>query len=164
MSEKRGRKSNSKMRFKAEAEIISKYGTLSARKIAELLKSEYGMVVSHTTVVADLKHDLDALSEPELKNKKANILAVIEELAALAESIAKNDVNSKIKLSAMDTYTKIVKTQADVLKKFEEAKLNTQHHTRPIYHIFIGKPELTDLKKLEKKAKKDGNENGEGEL
>lgn len=153
---KRGRKPNAKIRFKAEAEIIAKHGTLSVRKIAELLKNEYGMVVSHTTVSADLKNDLDALSEPELKNKKSNILATIEELAGLAEDIAKKDIDSRVKLSAMDTYTKIVKTQADVLRKFEEAKLANQKHVRPIYNIFIGKPRLADLKKIRKGAKKNG--------
>lgn len=152
---KRGPKSNSRLRYKAEAEIIAKHGTMSARKISELLKTEYGMIVSHTTVNDDLKKDLDALSDTELKNKKTTILNGIEVLANDAYNIARTDQNNKIRLSAMDTYTKIVKTQADVLKKFEEVKMSTKHHLRPIYNIFIGKPKEADLSKIKKETKND---------
>lgn len=156
---KRGRKSNSKSRFKAEAEIIAKHGTLSSRKIVEILKSDYGIVVTHATVNEDLKHDLDALSEPELKNKKSNIMATIEELADDAFNIAKTDESNKVKLSAMETYTKIVKTQAEVLRKFEEAKLEKVKQLRPVLNIFIGEPALADLSKIKKEGiKKDGKE------
>lgn len=154
---KRGRKSNSKARYKAEAEIIAKHGTLSSRKIATILKSDYGIVVTHATVNEDLKHDIDTLSEAELKNKKTGILADIEELADDAFSIAKSDPNNKIRLSAMDTYTKVIKTQADVLRKFEEAKLERVKQLRPIYNIFIGQPTEADLSKIKKEeAIKDG--------
>lgn len=151
---KRGRKSNSKARYKAEAEIIAKHGTLSSRKIVEILKSDYGIVVTHATVNDDLKHDLDALSESELKNKKSGIMADIEELAEDAFNIAKTDENNKIKLSAMETYTKIVKTQAEVLRKFEEAKLERVKQLRPVFNIFIGDPMEADLSKIKKKEAK----------
>jgi len=151
---KRGRKSNSKARYKAEAEIIAKHGTLSSRKIAELLKKDYGIVVTHATVIDDLKHDLDVLSEPELKNKKSNIMATIEELAEDAFNISKTDESNKVRLSAMETYTKIVKTQAEVLRKFEEAKLAQVEQIRPIYHVFIGEPTQADLSKIKKEEAK----------
>lgn len=154
---KRGRKSNSKARFKAIAEIIAKHGTLSSRKIAALLKSDYGIVVTHATVNDDLKHDLDTLSESELKNKKTGIMADIEELATDAFNIAKTDESNKVRLSAMDTYTKVIKTQAEVLRKFEEAKLERVKQLRPIYYVFIGEPTEADLSKIKRKeAKKDG--------
>lgn len=103
-----------------------------------------------------MKHDLDSLSEPELKNKKSSILASIEELAEDAFNISKTDENNKIKLSAMETYTKIVKTQAEVLRKFEEAKLERVKQLRPVYNIFIGEPTEADLSKIKKEgAKKD---------
>ena len=153
---KRGRKSNSKARYKAEAEIIAKHGTMSSRKIAELLKKDYGIVVTHATVNDDLKHDLDVLSEAELKNKKSNILGTIEELAEMAENIARTDDNNKIRLTAIDTYTKVVKTQAEVLRKFEEAKLEKVKQLRPIHYIFIGEPKEADLSKIKKEVKEDG--------
>jgi len=148
---KRGPKNNSKSRYRAEAEIIAKHGTLSSRKIAELLKKDYGIVVTHATVNDDLKHDLDTLSESELKNKKTGIMADVEELADDAFNIAKTDESNKVRLSAMDTYTKVIKTQAEVLRKFEEAKLEKVKQLRPIYYIFIGKPEEADLSKIKKK-------------
>lgn len=160
MSETRGRKSNAKMRFRAEAEIIAKHGTLSARKIREILKTEYGIAASHTTIMSDLKHDLDALTEEEIDNKKSNILANIEELAELAYNIAKTDSDSRLRLSAMDTYNKIIKTQAEVLKKFEEAKLNRAKQVRPQYHIYIGQPTAADLKKIEKEEQKELTDEG----
>ena len=151
---KRGRKSNSKARYKAEAEIIAKHGTLSSRKIAELLKHDYGIVVTHATVNDDLKHDIETLSESDLKNKKGGIMADIEELAEDAFNIAKTDESNKVRLSAMDTYTKIVKTQAEVLRKFEEAKLERVKQLRPIIHVFIGEPTEADLSKIKKEGVK----------
>ena len=152
---KRGRKSNSKMRYKAEAEIIAKHGTLSSRKIAKLLETEYGIVASHASVNADLKHDLDTLTEPELKNKKSGILSNIEELAEDAFNISKVDLNNKVRLSAMETYTKVVKTLAEVLRKFEDAKIERAKQLRPIYNVFIGEPALADLSRIKKEEKKD---------
>jgi len=159
---KRGPKSSSKSRFKAEAEIIAKHGTMSSRKIAELLKTDYGIVVTHATVNDDLKHDLDSLSESELKNMKQGIMANIEELATDVYNISKTDPNNKIRLSAVETYTKVIKTQAEVLKKFEEAKLERVKQLRPIYNIFIGEPTEADLSKIKKEEKdKNGTEENE---
>ena len=147
------------MRYQAIADIIAKYGTLSSRKISEILKKDYGMVVSHATINADLKKDLEALTEDELQNKKGHILETVEELTTQAYNIAMTDENSKTRLSAMDTYTRLVKTNAEVIKKFEEAKMQLTEQQRPIYNIFIGKPRKADLSKIKDIVNKESEKN-----
>jgi len=147
---KAGRKSDThtKMRYKAIAEIIANHGTMSSRKIAEILKKDYGIAVSHATVNEDLKKDLEALTADDLRNKKGHILETVEELAEQAYNIAMTDENNKTRLSAMDTYARLMKTNAEVIKKFEEVKLKMTEADRPIYNIFIGKPREADLSKI----------------
>ena len=141
-------------RWRAEAELIAKHGTLSARKLAELLKIEYGIVVSHVTVLKDLEYELDSLTEPEIEGKKSHILDSIEELSKIAYKIATGDEDARIRLSAMETYRKLMESRGNILTKFEEAKIKLKDKEKPIYNVFIGKPKEADLEKLKKEDEK----------
>lgn len=151
----RGKGADSGLRYKAIAEIIAKYGTLSSRRISKILQDEYGIVISHATVADDLKKDLATLSKTEINNKKSNILKSIETLANTAYGIAIGSKDDKVRLQAMDTYNRIVKTQAAVLKTFEEVKMKMQEIEKPIYNVFIGKPKEADLSKILKEEEDD---------
>lgn len=153
--------------YAAIADIIAKHGTISARKIAEYLKKDYGIKRSHTMILKDLKKDLDSLSKKDINNKKGHILKNIEELAQQCYNLAMAADDDNVRLRAMDTYNKIVKTQASVLSTFEKAKVKLAQAEKPTYNIFIGEPREADLKKIEKlKAQEeeledDDNENNE---
>jgi len=146
---------NSKMRWKAEAEIIAKYGTMSTRKIAAKLKEEYGITVSHITVGKDLKLDLSALSFEDIDNKKSHILDTLEELATIAFNMAKTDDDSSVKLRAMDTYRKLMESRGTILTKFEQAKMQMQDIDKPVYNIFVGEPREADLSRIKKIQKEE---------
>lgn len=145
-----------KTRWRAEAELIGKHGTLSSRKLAELLKAEYGIVVSHMTVAKDLELDLKNITMNDIEEKKSHILSSLEELAEMAFNMAKTEIDGRVKLASMETYRKLMESRASVLNKFEEAKLKMNESQRPVYNVFIGKPKEADLKKL-KETKKDAN-------
>jgi hypothetical protein len=150
---------NQQIRWNAEAQLIAKHGTMSSRKLAELLKAEYGIVVSHMTVQKDLDLDLQSISLDEIEEKKGHILSSLEELATIAFTMAKGEPDGRVKLAAMETYRKLMDSRANILTHFEEAKLKMNESQRPIYQVFIGKPKETDLKKLVEKEKNATNPN-----
>lgn len=137
-----GRKGNAKQRYRAEVELISKYGNLSSREMADKLYEEYGIKVSHGQVNIDLKRDIEALSEDKLKNKKTGLLNELDEMIQAALEISRHDELSSNRLKAMDTYRKLVESKAKILKVFEEVRLQAREQERPVYKISIGKPEI----------------------
>lgn len=148
-SRKSGPQSNTAIRHKAIVEIMSKYDTISPTKIVEYLKTDYGIETTRQTVTDDLKKDLETLTADELKNRKTGILSSIDELTQAAKEIALNMTeDAKVRLSAMTAYSNLVKTHAEVLKKFEQASIALKAGERPVYNILIGKPSKADLEKL----------------
>jgi len=141
--------------YAAIADIIAKHGTISARKISEYLKKDYGIKRSHTMILRDLKKDLDSLSKKDIDNKKGHILKNIEELAKQCYNMAMAAGDDNVRLRAMDTYNKIIKTQASVLSTFEKAKVKLAQAEKPTYNIFIGEPREADLSEIEKIRKKE---------
>ena len=150
-----GRKGNAKMRYRAEAELISKYGELSSRQLAEKLYEEYGIEVSHAQVNNDLKHDVAAFSDEELEDKKSGLLVELEELIDAARNISKTDPNNNTRLKAMETYNRLIKTQADILCQFEKVKLKAKEQQRPIYKVKVEKPTIATKENV-KGQKNDG--------
>lgn len=141
--------------YAAIADIIAKHGTISARKISEYLKKDYGIKRSHTMILRDLKKDLDSLSKKDIDNKKGHILQNIEKLAEQCYNMALAADDENVRLRAMDTYNKIIKTQASVLSTFEKAKVKLAQAERPTYNIFIGEPREADLRAIEKIKKQE---------
>lgn len=162
---KRGPQYDTQIRLRAIASIIEKYGTTSPTEILNLLKEEHGIITTRQTVTADLKKDLDALDDTELKNQKTTILSTIKELAEIAEKISKNpNEDSRVRLTAMNTYSQMVKTQAEVLKKLQEAKVELSQAERPVHHIHIGRPKMVTKEELanEEKIKEDADTDDAG--
>lgn len=134
---------DTKVRWRAIIDIISKYGSVSPTEIVRYLKQEYGIDVSRQTVINDLKKDLDNLTTDDLQSIKTGILNQLDELIQIAYSKAKSDdVKS---LSAMNTYNKLIKTKADIVNSFEKMRLEMLEKDRPQYNIIIGIPKEVDL-------------------
>lgn len=127
-----------KMRWKAITEIIAKYGTTSPTEICNYLKSEYAIETTRQTVTTDLKNDLENMNFEDFKNIKSKMLGEIEELIQLTYARAKS--GNKDALKAAEVYNRLFKTKAEVVKRFEEMKLDMVKKDRPIYNIIIGKP------------------------
>jgi hypothetical protein len=137
---KPGRKGNAQVRYRAEAALIAKYGSMSTRQLADKLYEEYGLKVSHGQVSLDLKQDIESLSEKEIDEKKSSLLKELEDTIEAAKNISRTDENNNTRLKAMDTYNKLIQTQAKILAEFEKIKMQLQEKERPIYNISIGKP------------------------
>ncbi len=146
-----GRRGNADIRYRAEAELLAKYGELSCRQMRDKLFEEYGIKVSHAQVNQDLKQDLDALTTEDIEDKKSGMLGELEDTINAALNISKTDENNNTRLKAMDTYNHLVKTQAEILRKFEELKLHAREVEKPVYNLTIEKPKI-----ITKKDKQDG--------
>ena len=142
-------------RWRAELDIIEEIGKIpSSREMQRLLK-EKGIEVTHVIISKDLKKDLETLTEPEYKNQKNGILAMLENLISIANDIAEHSEDDKLRLDAMKTISKLDKTKTDVLIKFRKAQVEINKEDKPIYNISIGKPRKYMVKKNEKVTAKD---------
>jgi hypothetical protein len=131
------------MRWKAELEIIEELGRVpSSREMQKLLLEKKGIEVNHNTVNADLKKDLESLTEKELENQKSGILSTLDTLKAVANEIAMTESDSKLRLQAMNTLTKLEKTRADIVIKFRKANAELSQTEKPIYQVSIGEPRV----------------------
>lgn len=131
------------VRWKAELEIIQELGRVpSSREMTRLLKERKGLDVNHNTVNTDLKRDLESLTQEEMENHKTGILSMLDNLVQVANNIATTESDSKIRLQAMSTITKLQKTRADVLIKFRKANAELTKDEKPIYQISIGQPRV----------------------
>ena len=142
-------------RWRVELEIIEEEGKVpSCRKMQELLKKR-GIAAAYTIINKDLKRDLETLTEPEFQNQKRGILSMLDNLITIADTIAKDDEDNKIRLDAMKTITRLQKTKSDILIKFRKAQVELNKEDKPIYHVSIGKPRKYKVKKDEKIIAKD---------
>jgi len=117
-----------------------------------LLKDK-GIEVSYVIVSKDLKKDLETLTEPEYKNQKGGILTMLDDLITIANDIAKNSEDDKLRLDAMKTISKLDKTKTDVLIKFRKAQVELNKEDKAAFNVYIGKPKQVDLKLYRKKQK-----------
>lgn len=128
-------------RWQAELEIIQEVGKVpSCREMVRLLSEKKGIQVSHNVVNIDLKKDLETLTEDDYKNKKGGIMAMIENLLVIANSIANTSGDDKLRLDAINTVTKLAKTKSDIMIKFRKAQIEINREDKPIYVVTIGKP------------------------
>jgi len=142
-------------RWRVELEIIEEEGKVpSCRKMQELLKKR-GIAAAYTIINKDLKRDLETLTEPEFQNQKRGILSMLDNLITIADTIAKDDEDNKIRLDAMKTITRLQKTKSDILIKFRKAQVELNKEDKPIYNVSIGKPRKYKVKKDEKIIAKD---------
>jgi CRISPR/Cas system type I-B associated protein Csh2 (Cas7 group RAMP superfamily) len=132
-----------KTRWKAITEIIAKRGTVSATEIVDYLKADYGIIVTRQTVTADLKKDLEALTNEDVDKIKSGILSQLDELIQIAYNRSKSGERDSLK--AMDVYNKLIKTKADIVNSFEKMRMELVEKERPIYNIVIGKPLEIDV-------------------
>jgi len=140
-------------RWRAELDIIEEIGKIpSSREMQRLLK-EKGIEISYVIVSKDLKKDLETLTEPEYKNQKSGILAMLDNLIGIANDIAKHSEDDKLRLDAMKTISKLDKTKTDVLIKFRKAQVELNREDKPVFNVFIGKARQIDLKLYHKKQK-----------
>jgi hypothetical protein len=140
-------------RWRAEVEIIEEEGKVpSAREMQRLLK-ERGINVSYVIISKDLKKDLETLTEPEYKNQKSGILAMLDNLISIANDIAEHSEDDKLRLDAMKTISKLDKTKTDVLVKFRKAQVELNKEDKPEFNVYIGKAKQIDLKLYHKKQK-----------
>lgn len=138
-------------RWKAEAEIIKEIGKIpSSRKMQQLLKDKYGIIVNHNIVNQDLKKDLEALTPNEYDNQKFGILEMLNKEIEIAHNIATNDPDNQVKLKAMGAVSKLSKTKAEVLTKFRKAQAEISKKEQAQINVFIGKPKEIDMEKFKK--------------
>lgn len=149
-------------RWKAEYEIIKKLGEVpSCRKMAQLLKDDYGIVANHNTINSDLKNDLETLSKEEYENRKSSILKMIDDEIDIAHGIATNDLDNSVKLKAMNTVSKLSKVKADILIKFRKAQAEQAKEEQATITVFIGEPKEIDKSKFTKLEGKNNGKNSE---
>ena len=153
---KDGRKkaSETQLRYKAEAEIIAKDGLIGPTEMVKRL-AEYGFKVSRQTVTEDLKKDLEAISTRDISNYKSHILNNLADGSQAMYDLSQNSTDPEIKIKAWNAYNRGVKIQAQVVTKFEEAKLKLKDIERPIIHVYFGELRETQKTKREKKEEKD---------
>ncbi len=138
-------------RWKAEAEIIASLKRMpSCREMQKFLKDKYGIVANHNTINADLKKDLESLTESEYQNQKAGILQMVDDELEIAHNIATSDPDNAVKLKAMNTVSKLSKTKSDILVKFRQARAQLNKKEKPEINIFIGEPKKIDMEKFKK--------------
>lgn len=141
-------------RWRAELEIIKELGRMpSTREMQKLLLEKKNMDVHHSTISDDFKRDLESLTKVEYDNQKGGILSMLEKLISIANDIATNGTDDKIRLDAMKTISKLDKTKTDVLIKFRKAQIEIDQKERPIYNVFIGKPKVIAMGIYRKKQK-----------
>ena len=141
-------------RWRAELEIIKEIGKVpTSREMQKLLLEKKGMKVNHGTINNDFKKDLETLTDVEYDNQKGSILSMLENLIAIANDIATNSVDDKLRLDAMKTITKLDKTKADILVKFRKAQIEFAKEDKPVYNVSIGKARKIDMKFYRKKQK-----------
>jgi len=138
-------------RWKAEAEIIKEIGKIpSSRKMQQLLKEKYGIIVNHNIVNQDLKKDLEALTPTEYENQKSGILDMLNKEIEIAHNIATSDPDNQVKLKAMSAVSKLSKTKTEVLTKFRRTQAEISKKEQAQVNIFIGKPKEIDMDKFKK--------------
>ena len=142
-------------RWRAELEIIEKEGKIPSSREMQRLLEEKGIKVTHKIILQDLKKDLETLTEPEYKNQKGSILSMLNDLIDIANDIAKNGGDNKIRLDAMKTIAKLDKTKTDVLIKFKKAQVELNKEDKPQYFVSIGKPRKYNVGKKNGNTKKD---------
>jgi hypothetical protein len=141
-------------RWRAELEIIKELGRMpSTREMQKLLLDKKGMTVHHSTISEDFKRDLESLTKTEYNNQKGGILSMLNNLITIANDIAENGTDDKIRLDAMKTISKLDKTKTDVLVKFRKAQIEIDKKERPIFNVFIGKPKVIAMGIYRKKQK-----------
>ena len=145
------KKSETKMRLRLEADIISEHGYIGPTEMVQRLK-ERGIIASRMTVTKDLKKDLENVTDKEIKGYKDNILKKLEEGNRTMYSLSQSASDPEVRIKAWNAYNRSVKTQADVITKFEEAKLKIKSIERPIINISFGEPKAVDNKLLNKKS------------
>jgi uncharacterized protein YqeY len=94
-------------------------------------------------VTADLKKDLEALTNEDVDKIKSGILSQLDELIQIAYNRSKSGERDSLK--AMDVYNKLIKTKADIVNSFEKMRMELVEKERPIYNIVIGKPLEIDV-------------------
>ena len=130
-------------RQRAIRELMNK-GITSATEIQNKLESDYGIKTTRQTIYRDIANGVEPVTEEIVEEHKASMIQNLLELERVAY---KNGVKGDTK--AMDTYTKLVKTRAEVLKKIVEIQAELNQTERPIYEVRIG-----DFKVAEKKEEK----------
>ena len=147
---KDGRKkgNETKLRYKAEAQIIAKEGMIGPTEMVKKL-AEHGFKVSRQTVTEDLKKDLKAVSSEEIHNYKSQILKNLSEGSQTMYNLSQNSDDPDIKIKAWNAYNRGVKVQADVVAKFEEVKMKLKDVERPVINVYFGQPIAVDEKKVE---------------
>jgi hypothetical protein len=141
-------------RWRAELDIIKELGRMpSTREMQKLLLEKKSMTVHHSTISEDFKKDLESLTKIEYDNQKGGILFMLDNLITIANNIAKDGTDDKIRLDAMKTISKLDKTKTDVLIKFRKAQIEIDKKDRPIYNVFIGKPKVIAMEIYRKKQK-----------
>lgn len=143
-------------RWQYERYIIQDLGRIpSCREMADLLKDKYGLIVNHNTVNADLKKDLEALTDTQVLERKKSLLTSLEDGHAIAERISKSDPSSKIRLDAIKTMAKVSETINRINIAFNKAKAELNEAQKPVYNVKMGKLEVVDEKEFEKMEAKD---------
>jgi len=137
-------------RQRAIIEIMNR-GIDSPTEIVRILETDYGIKTTRQTVYRDISSGVEPVTEEILDEYKATMIGNIDALSKVAY-----DHGIKGDTKSMDTYTKLVKTKAEVLKKIVEIQESLQKTERPIYEIRIGKFE--EAKKEKEEDGKSGTE------
>lgn len=147
---------NQNVRWRAERDIIEELGRVpSSREMQKLLMDKYGLEVNHNTVNKDLKQDLETLTEDTYKNQKAGILKTLDDELNVAHDIAMNDVDSEIRLKAMNTVSRLQKTKTDILIRFRKAQVEMNKEEAPVYTVIVEKPIEVKKEDINENSKKD---------
>ena len=132
-------------RQRAIIEIMNR-GIDSPTEIVNILEKDYGIKTTRQTVYRDISSGVEPVTEEILDEYQATMIGNIDALSKVAyEHGIKGDTKS------MDTYTKLVKTKAEVLKKIVEIQEALKQVERPIYEIRIG-----EFKEAKKEKEEDG--------
>jgi len=137
-----------KARQRAILELMNQ-GINSPTEIQARLKSDYGIDTTRQTIYRDIASGVEPVTESIVEEHKASMIKNLMELEEVAYN---NGIKGDTK--AMDTYTKLVKTRADILKKIVEIQAELNRTERPIYEVHIG--EFKEAKKKDKEEKNDG--------
>ncbi|RLI66535.1 MAG: hypothetical protein DRO67_00965 [Candidatus Asgardarchaeum californiense] len=127
----------------ALANLIQKYDTISASELVKYLESDYGIKTTRQTVTRDLKTDIDQYIDINEDAVKDSILGELNKIINVAYSNAMDG-----NMQAANTYNNLIKTKTEIIAKFQRMKLDLKEKERPIYKIFIGKPEEVDKKEI----------------
>ena len=136
-------------RHRAIIEIMNR-GIESPTEIVKILERDYGIKTTRQTVYRDIASGVEPVTEEILDEYKSSMIGNIDSLSKVAY-----DHGIKGDTKSMDTYTRLVKTKAEVLKKIVEIQEALQKTEIPIYEIRIGKFEAAN-----KEDEKEKEENG----